>query len=183
MTATLTAPDSETIARAKAMFEEHYPRIHNLAQYQHCKLHGEMKADAVAETEGWVWKAFSKKVMAGEDPLEHLASTVRFAAQHVKSGKLIGRNAPSESPAMSLSTEEGERDVAHRVPGPAAEAIAELDYRDWLGGLSEAQREVAEGLVAGDNLTEIAEKKGVSKTAVQQTAARVRQSLDAFRGR
>lgn len=183
MTATLADSESETIARAKALFEERYPDIERFANLQHRRLHGHMREDAVAETVGWTWKMFRAKVAEGVDPLPILHQMIRYAAGHVRAGKLLGRNSSRSPAATSLSTEEGVRDLHHRVPGPAAEAICELDFQDWLRGLSDTQRGVAEGLVAGNNLTEIAEQKGVSKAAVQQTAAKVRQSLGEFRGR
>jgi FixJ family two-component response regulator len=59
------------------------------------------------------------------------------------------------------------RALAHRAPGPAAEAILKADYESWLDGLTPKERVLAERLEAGFNLTEIAQQQGVSKSATQ----------------
>jgi DNA-directed RNA polymerase specialized sigma24 family protein len=178
-------PNASDLDPIQARFTELYPRIHRLASIQHRRLHGDQHDDAVGETIAWAWKLYRKKALVGEDPDPLLGHMVRFAAGHVRAGKLLGRS-EARDVLSRLTRGQGNYRVAslphaddeeasaavrgalrHRVPGPAEEAACRIDYADWLATLTDKQRAVAAGLEAGLNLTEIAQQHGVTKAAVQ----------------
>jgi hypothetical protein len=129
-------------------------------------------------------------------------SITDFAAGHVRSGRRIAGKVPLRDALSSDSQQRHDYQItflphaddeavagevrdalAHRVPGPAEEAIFNLDYEAWLDSLTQTQRQVARDLQAGLNLTEIAQQRGVSRAAVQQVASRLRQSYEAFQSK
>ena len=187
---------SKDIKEVKARFNKEYPRIHQMASDQHRKLRGELHEEAVADTIAFAWRYYRNMALKGGDPDRLLGSIVRYSAKHVRAGKRIGHS-PRASDVLTRSArgkhrprvaslphseeEEAAGEVHEalqdRGPDPAEEAAAHLDYLEWLGTLSPPQRDVAEGLVDGMNMAEIAERRGVSSAAVQQNVARVRKSL------
>jgi DNA-directed RNA polymerase specialized sigma24 family protein len=189
-----------TLADTQQRFAEALPEVQRLATLQHRRLSGAQQEDAVAETVALAWKNYQRLALSGRDPQPLLPSIVRYAAGHVRAGKLLGRNEPRDV-LSRLSREQGGYSVGHlpqadgepaaaeirdalrsRSSGPAAEAIARLDWQAFLQTLSPTQRQVAEGLAEGLNLSDIASQRGVSKAAVQQAVARLRRDYDAFRG-
>lgn len=191
MTAPL-APDPETLTAAQAAFEEHYPDIERRARLQHRKLRADTRDDAAAETIGWVWKAFRRMSLEGRDPVPLLPQMIRYAAGHVRAGKLIGRSESNDVLSRSgrekgghsvggLSGADGEAvELRARVPGPAAEAITAMDWRAFLDTLTPKERALADGLVEGYSMAEIAEKRGVSKAAIGDMRNTVARKYEAF---
>jgi DNA-binding NarL/FixJ family response regulator len=104
---------------------------------------------------------------------------VRFAAGHVRAGKLLGRS-ESRDVLSRFACEEGHcvtalpgschedapNTLASRIPGPAAEAITAMDWKAFLDTLTPKERALADGLAEGSRMAEIAQQRGVSKAAV-----------------
>jgi hypothetical protein len=176
------APDIEAI---KARFEQHYPRIHRIATLQHRGLHGDQHEDAVADTIAWAWWAYRKMALDGRDPERLIGSMVRFSAKRVRAGQLLAGK-PRANDVMSRLSGRGdsyfvttlpnsrEDEAAAEVhdalrdrgPDPAEEATFRVDYADWLATLSDKQRALAEDLASGLNMSEAAQRRGVSHAAM-----------------
>jgi hypothetical protein len=70
----LHAPlESTDLADVQQSFADAYPRIEGLASAQHCRLKGERKEEAVAETVGIAWSEYRKDMVKKNflDPLLH----------------------------------------------------------------------------------------------------------------
>src|SRR5438874_13034411 len=71
----LNAPLASTdLADIQQSFADAYPRIQGLASAQHCRLKGEEKEEAVAETIAISWSEYRKLALAGLDVV-HVART------------------------------------------------------------------------------------------------------------
>ncbi len=160
--------DPQILARARAAYEECLPRIRNVIAYQHRHLRGEHRSEAMAETEAFVWKAFLRLALKGADPAQLASRIATFEARRVRSGRRFAgkvdaedimadearhRNGHFVTSLPHADKEEVAAEVrdalAHRVPGPAEEAITRLDWQAFLDTLTPAQRGVAEGLESG----------------------------------
>ena len=196
------ALSSEIIQQAQTAFTHAAPDIRQLAHHFHRRLHGEPHDEAVAETEAFVWKAFRKLVAEGRDPLPLVGNIVDFAARRVRSGRRFAGKVHVQDALSTVSRHRegyfvtslphaddeevaGEvRDaLAHRVPGPAEEAITKADWEAFLQSLpDEKYREMAQGLAEGLTQAEIGESRGVSKAATQQLGGRLRAKYAEFHG-
>jgi DNA-directed RNA polymerase specialized sigma24 family protein len=178
--------DDPLVAKADALFIEHYDRIHDLAVKQHWRLHGHTKDEAIQETLAFTMKAFRDLTQRGADPEMLLPNVVRFAGKrwydHARfAGNLSAKDALSRKgrrrnghfvTSLPHSDEDevaGEvRDAMRaRAAGPAEQAILKADYEAFLDSLPPKQRKVTEALEAGLSMSEIAEQRGVSNAAVQ----------------
>ena len=89
---------STDLADIQQSFADAYPRIQGLASAQHCRLKGEEKEEAVAETIAISWSEYRKLALAGRDvvhvartfPLDQAAGAHRALAEHYL-GKLALR--------------------------------------------------------------------------------------------
>jgi hypothetical protein len=197
----IEATHSTELESIQQSFRERFADIEKLAHAQHRHLHGDRHDDAVSETLARTWYAYSKMAQQGQDPAPLLSSMVRYAAKHVRAGKLLGRNESRRDLLSRFAREKADyfvtslphaddeeaasevRDsLADRLASPAEEAITNVDYQAWLTGLSEKQREVALGLADGLNPTDIAHKRGVSKASVQQIQNTLARKWEEFHG-
>jgi hypothetical protein len=187
----------EVIAQADAAFTGAAMDIERFAHYFHRRARGHLHEELVAETTAFTWRGFLTLIAEGRDPVRMLPHVVDYAARHVKAGRRFAGKVPIQD---ALSPEAGRRDgyfvrslphhdkevaagevrdaLRSRVPGPAEEAICRADWADFLKTLSPIQRSVAEGLESGLNLTEIAEQRGVSKTAAADCRATIARKWD-----
>jgi DNA-directed RNA polymerase specialized sigma24 family protein len=185
---------------AQAAFTAVAPDIHRLAHHFHRRLHGEMRDEAVAETEAFAWKAFCQLVAEGRDPVPLVSHIVDFAARRVRegrrfAGKVYAHDAlPSDCrhrqdyfvtslPHADDEEVAGEvRDaLQHRVAGPAEEAISRMDWEAFLQSLPDDKyRDMAVGLAEGFTQAEIGARRGVSGNAAQQMVRRLRKKYAAF---
>lgn len=177
-TCTNCGPDIETI---KARFAAQFPRIQQMVSRQHYKLYGDMRDEAVADTLAFAWRYYRNMAMEGGNPDRVLGSIIRFSAKHVRAGKKIGRS-PDAEDVLNQTGEHSVRYLPHhqedkaakeahaavrsRLPDPADEAISDLDYRAFLDSLSPNDRNLAESLVAGQNMSDVAKERGVSHQAI-----------------
>ena len=182
----LMLPPSDRHPEAiQARFLEQYPRIHQLASFQHRRLHGDPRDEAIAETIARTWKAYLEKALSGLDPTLLLKSMVHYAALHVRAEKRIAGTYTGDVMSRANRTQHnyqiaqlptsddeetaGEVRKALRLRGtnPAEQAILNVDYEAFVATLTDKERGVMESLKAGLNLSDIARQRGISHAAVQ----------------
>ena len=69
----------------------------------------------------------------------------------------------------------------HRVT-PAAQAVFNLDFQDWLGTFCSRDRRIINRLAAGESTFAVADRFGVTASRISQLRRRFERSWSAFQG-
>jgi DNA-binding CsgD family transcriptional regulator len=173
-----TAPDIEQV---KQRFTELYPRVLKMASYQHRRLHGHLRDDAVADTVAMAWRYYRNMALKGGDADRLLGTIVSYSAKHTRAGRKVGASPRSDDvlarsgqcrvaplPHSEKEITSGRVYAALEAKGddPAEKAVCNADFEALLETLSPKERELAKSLQSGLNMNDVARQRGVSHTAI-----------------
>ncbi len=195
----LHAPlESTDLADIQQSFADAYPRIEGLASAQHCRLRGERKEEAVAETVAIAWSEYRKLALAGRDVVKLLGRIIEFAAMRVRCGRGLTNPEPIRDvmssrtrfrhrysiASMPLSDREDANpeilDAMRGEGSPADQAVVNVDFEEWLETLDDRRREIAEKLASGLNTVDVGRQRGVTRAAIHWVRKDLIASWDEF---
>jgi hypothetical protein len=65
---------------------------------------------------------------------------------------------------------------------PAEQAVANVDFGEWLNTLDEKRREIASALASGLNTADVGRQRGVTRAAIYLDRLALKDSWDEFHG-
>jgi hypothetical protein len=172
-----------------AQFVEILGRIeaHARIAFRHLRCPGR-RDDAVAETVAVAWQWFARLAEQDRDASEFPTALATFAARHVRSGRGLCGQQPSQDalsplaqarhgfvtqplPACATSSAETlalEALIDNTVTPPPDQAAFRLDFPRWLESLGQRKRQLARDLMTGERTGEVAARHGLSQGRVSQ---------------
>jgi hypothetical protein len=167
------APPTEpaSIDELQAAFMESYGKIEGHARRKFNYLHGDDLDEAVAETVALAWAAYHRLFIQGRAIEGKRGGVAIFSAKSVAFGsQLVGQHPVND--VMSPAGRAGHclgpprEDEWVDDESPAALATFRVDLEEWLSGLDDRPRAVAEQLLSGLNTVEVARLQGVSRMMI-----------------
>jgi hypothetical protein len=186
-------------------FEALLPKIKESARFAFRGLNPSDRQEAIADVCAAAWSAWHGLIRKSKDPLAvGVTGIANNAIRYVKSGRKLGnlssgRGArdvwhPRARRALGLRVVSFEELAGpaprswqdwlvadHRV-GPADAAAFRVDFAEWLAGLSEKKRRVAESLALGEEGVVVARLVGIAQSRVTQLRHELEASWRAFQG-
>jgi hypothetical protein len=197
----MSAPSLTQVHR---QFEAALPTIDTTLRFQFKDLPRDRREEAIADARAAVWSSWASLIARGKDPLE--VGVVGIATRcclYTRGGRKVGnrnvgRGCPDiQDPRVRRKT--GLRVVSledaalpaggtwrqwlqdHRI-GPADAACFSIDFEEWLSGLPERKRRIAELLAQDHETGVVAGLMRVTPAAISQTRTWLESSWQAFQG-
>jgi hypothetical protein len=195
-----------SLTHAQQQFTAHLPAVDNAARYAFRRLRPQDYEEKLAEARAAAWSAWAGLLKRGKDPVQvGVHAIANNAIRYVRNGRRIGNpirgghgardiQHPRVRRALGLrvvSFEEVAGPSAgswgdwlacdHRV-GPGDEAAFRVDFADWLAGLPERKRQVAELLAEGHEGVVVARLVGIAQSRVCQLRRELEASWRASQG-
>jgi hypothetical protein len=158
------------------------------------------REDAVQEVVANCLVAFVRLHELGKGDLVYPSVLARYAVKQYRAGRRVGTKTNTRditSPAarrkhrhiverLDHLKEDGsgwkECLVEDRSAGPAATAMARIDYADWLRTLTPRNRRVANTLAEGESTSEASKRFGISAGRISQIRRELFDNWRAFQG-
>jgi hypothetical protein len=184
-------------------FEALLPKIKESARFAFRGFNPSDREEAVADVCAAAWSAWHGLINRGKDPLEvGPMGILTNAIRYVRAGKRVGNPGSGRGRTdlwnhrtrralgirlISLASARRQGELRswvaedHRST-PAEHAAFLIDFKDWLGRLSERRRLSAELLSQGYGTGEVASQVGVSAAAISQARTELATNWDKFQG-
>jgi hypothetical protein len=204
--ATLTPAN---LATAHEQFEAALPRMESAFRHAFRRWPGEHRREAVAEARAAAWSAWHGLVRRGQDPLAvGVMGIAHNAVRNVLQGRRVGNRTKGRG-ALDIHDARAQRRTGLRIfsldrtdesttgaaaqswrdwlaennrVSPADEAAFRLDFAQWLAGLPERKRQMAELLLQGHEIGAVAKLLSVTSPAVSQARSYLEASWKSFQG-
>lgn len=192
-----------SLAAAQEQFTASLPAVEHAARYAFRRRRRQDREEALAEARAAAWSAWAGLLRKGKDPVAvGVTGIAANAVRNVHQGRRIGNRTRGRG-AMDVQHPRVRRGLGlrvisfeelagpavgswrdwlvadHRV-GPADEACFKLDFADWLTGLPERKRRVAELLAEGHGGVVVARLVGIAQSRVCQLRGELAGSWEAF---
>jgi hypothetical protein len=174
-------------ARNSAQFVAMIPQIQKQLRFAFRHSSAAVRQEQIDDALGQAFVLFAHLVRRRRVRLAHPTALARFAACHVRSGRLIGSSFNSRD-VLSRATQQrfgfrvipadqdcwkGHSDSAEllgesRHATPAELAASRIDFASWLSCLSNRQRAIALCLAVGESTGEVARRFQVSGGRISQ---------------
>jgi hypothetical protein len=193
-------PRKPKAARWHERFLEMLPAIRRYAKMAFWKLDAEAREELVAESVANALIAYRRLVDRGKADLAYPTPLAMYGVRQVKAGRRVGgrlnvRDVTSRHCQLAKGVRVGRLDhfdrieqqwmeilIEDRRAGPAEVAATRIDFADWLNGLSERQRRIAQVLATGESTVAAARQFAVSGARISQMRQELKASWEAFQG-
>ncbi len=192
-----------SLADAQREFTARLPVVENATRFafRRRRLRRQEYEDVLAEAIAACWSAWVGLISRGRDPLEvGVCGIANFAVRYVRNGRRIANRSGGRG-AMDVFHRKAQRARGFRVFNsggvggtiaeadhgvwtncctPADEACFRVDFADWLAGLPERRRRVAEMLAEGHEGVVVAALVGIAQSRVSQLRGELAESWESF---
>lgn len=176
-----------------ATFLRILPLIKREARTAFRQMRFELREELVAQTVASALAAVARLAELGRLDLVYAGPIIRYALQHVRSGRQVGGTMNSNDVTSRCAQlrhsiaidrlDDVDQDsgqckamlVESRTAGPAETAAVRIDFSDWLRTLSARDRRIVVAFVCGCRTTDIARRFRISPARVSQRRNRLRQ--------
>ena len=165
------------------------PRLEQHARlaFRHVRCPG-LRDDRIQETLAVAWAWYVRAAGQQKDLADFPAAFASLAARHVRSGRWLCGQQPSQDalsplaqarhgfvtqplPAHDTATAENlalEALIDNTITPPPDQAAFRLDFPRWLESLGQRKRQLARDLMSGERTGEVAARHGLSQGRVSQ---------------
>src|SRR5258708_7210141 len=187
--------------KLRARFTAILPFLQNMAQRYFRNYRDRFdREEALLETTAMAWARFLRLIKRGLDPTRFVASLAWRSAQAVHRGRKVpGGTWSMREPLNPLVRirhgfhvfslpryeDHGElwQECLHAKGTPVPEAVAfRIDFAAWRRLQTRRDLDVIDALIRGDSIKAVADRLGLTKSAIKQRRRRYRESWRQFTG-